>query len=273
MNDTKKLPVLIFIFGGGFTKGTADDTIHGPDFLLEREIIYVTISYRLGVLGFMSLGTPEFSGNMGLKDQQLALKWIYENIESFGGDNTRITLSGHSAGKRRLFSTSISIRIISSYKCKIGFIFVLGSMSVGHHFLHPETQNYFQQLLCMSGTSITATSYENGDHRCLMELLASYTKPAETTEELIEFLQNAPIEEFMRLTSVTKSPVDPIWAPIVESQLFILISATAFILISIRFSISQEKTPLIHTFQEIHFCNWKASLQLTKPLTSHSLIG
>lgn len=119
MNDTKKLPVLIFIFGGGFTKGTADDTTHGPDFLLEREIIYVTISYRLGVLGFMSLGTPEFSGNMGLKDQQLALKWIYENIESFGGDNTRITLSGHSAGKRCLLSTSIPNRLNSLYECII----------------------------------------------------------------------------------------------------------------------------------------------------------
>lgn len=146
-------------------------------------------------------------------------------------------------------------------------------MSVGHHFLHPETQNYFQQILCMSGTSITATSYENGDHRCLMELLASYTKPAETIEELIKFLQDAPIEEFMRLTSVTRSPVDPIWAPIVESQLFILFFATASILIPIRFSISQEKTLLLHTFQEIHSSNWKAFLQLTKPLTLHSLIG
>lgn len=98
LNETKKIPVMVFIFGGSFKGGTADDTIHGPDFLLEHEIIYVSISYRLGVLGFMSLGTPEYSGNMGLKDQQLALKWIHENIESFGGDNTRITLSGHSAG-------------------------------------------------------------------------------------------------------------------------------------------------------------------------------
>lgn len=98
VNITKKLPVLIFIHGGSFVKGTADDINHGPDFLVEQEIILITISYRLGVLGFMSLGTPEYSGNMGLKDQQIALKWIYDNIESFGGDKTQITLSGHSAG-------------------------------------------------------------------------------------------------------------------------------------------------------------------------------
>lgn len=53
---------------------------------------------RLGALGFMSLRTTEFSGNMGMKDQQLALKWTYDNIGAFGGDNKRITLGGVSAG-------------------------------------------------------------------------------------------------------------------------------------------------------------------------------
>lgn len=55
-----------------------------------------------------------------------------------------------------------------------------------------------------------------------MELLASYTKPVQNTDELIQFLQNAPVKEFMKLTYVTKSPVDPIWAPIVESKFLYL---------------------------------------------------
>lgn len=70
----------------------------GPDFLIERDIILVHFNYRVGMFGFMSLGTPEISGNMGLKDQQLALRWTYENIEYFGGDKNKITLSGQSAG-------------------------------------------------------------------------------------------------------------------------------------------------------------------------------
>lgn len=51
------------------------------------------------MLGFMSLGMPDYSGNQGLKDQNLALKWIKDNIERFGGDAERITIFGHSAGE------------------------------------------------------------------------------------------------------------------------------------------------------------------------------
>lgn len=92
-------------------------------------------------------------------------------------------------------------------------------MSIGHHLLHLETQNYFQQILCMSGTAMTPFSYRKGDHQCLMELLASFTQPVQNIEELIEFLQNVPVEEFMKLPLVTQNPVDIIWAPIVESKL------------------------------------------------------
>lgn len=89
---------MLFIYGGGFYMGNGDDQIVGPDFMMEKEIILVSFNYRVGIFGFMSLGTPEYSGNMGLKDQQLAIKWVYENIEYFGGDKSQITLAGHSAG-------------------------------------------------------------------------------------------------------------------------------------------------------------------------------
>lgn len=61
--------------------------------------IQVTFNYRLGALGFMSLGTAEYPGNMGLKDQRLALEWVERNIASFGGDAEQVTVFGHSAGK------------------------------------------------------------------------------------------------------------------------------------------------------------------------------
>lgn len=75
--------------------------MHGPDLLIEHEIIVVTLNHRVNMFGFLSLGTPEYSGNMGLKDQQLAIKWVYDNIERFGGDNQRITFAGLSSGDYR----------------------------------------------------------------------------------------------------------------------------------------------------------------------------
>lgn len=94
-----KLPVLFYIHGGGYSLWSSDDGMFGPDYLMGQDVILVTINYRLSVFGFLSLGTPEYSGNMGLKDQQLALKWVYENINEFHGDNKKITVMGHSAGK------------------------------------------------------------------------------------------------------------------------------------------------------------------------------
>lgn len=70
--------------------------------MIEHEIIVVTLNHRVGMFGFLSLGTPEYSGNMGMKDQQLAMKWVYHNIEYFGGDNQQITIAGHSSGGYRI---------------------------------------------------------------------------------------------------------------------------------------------------------------------------
>lgn len=94
----RKLAVILFIHGGGFASGSGNDFLYVPDFLLEQEVILVTMNYRLGAFGFLSLNTKTHSGNMGLKDQQLALKWTHRNIGAFGGDKHRITLMGHSAG-------------------------------------------------------------------------------------------------------------------------------------------------------------------------------
>lgn len=89
----------MFIHGGLFQKDSGNDYYYGPDFIMEKQTILVTINYRLGALGFLSLKSVEYPGNMGLKDQLLALKWIYANIGGFGGDNKRITMIGQSVGK------------------------------------------------------------------------------------------------------------------------------------------------------------------------------
>lgn len=82
----KQLPVLIYIHGGGFFAGTAGPSTTGADYFMDTEdVIVVTMHYRLGPLGFLSTGDENMSGNFGLKDQALAIKWVKKNIKAFGG--------------------------------------------------------------------------------------------------------------------------------------------------------------------------------------------
>ncbi|KAL4711656.1 hypothetical protein ACJJTC_011364 [Scirpophaga incertulas] len=97
-NSNNRLPVLVWIYGGGFRIGFAGRYVYGPRFLVRHDIILVTLNYRLGPYGFMCLDTPEVPGNQGLKDQLLALRWIKNNIDAFSGDPNKITLFGESAG-------------------------------------------------------------------------------------------------------------------------------------------------------------------------------
>uniref|UniRef100_A0A1Y1L992 Carboxylic ester hydrolase n=1 Tax=Photinus pyralis TaxID=7054 RepID=A0A1Y1L992_PHOPY len=92
------LPVMFFIHGGGFVEGSAQFEEYGPLFLMEKDVVLVAVNYRLGALGFFSPLKEGLYGNMGLKDQAFALKWVKRNIAKFGGDPNKITIFGHSAG-------------------------------------------------------------------------------------------------------------------------------------------------------------------------------
>lgn len=91
--------MLVFVHGGSLVYGNARDTLYGPDFLLSQDNVVVTVQYRLGIFGFLNLGFYPYTGNMGLKDQQMALKWIHTNIQQFSGRNDQILLFGQSAGR------------------------------------------------------------------------------------------------------------------------------------------------------------------------------
>ncbi|RZC41516.1 COesterase, Abhydrolase 3 and/or Peptidase S9 domain containing protein [Asbolus verrucosus] len=92
------LPTMVYIHGGGFINRYSPNEDSGPDYLLEKNVIVVTFNYRLGIFGFLSTGDLVAPGNNGLKDQVLALKWVRDNIKSFGGDPNRVTIFGESAG-------------------------------------------------------------------------------------------------------------------------------------------------------------------------------
>ena len=74
-----------------------------PHYLIDEDIVLVRINYRLGPLGFLSLGTPSISGNQGLRDMILVLQWVRANIASFGGDLEKVTIFGESAGSWAVF--------------------------------------------------------------------------------------------------------------------------------------------------------------------------
>ncbi|CAG9761134.1 unnamed protein product [Ceutorhynchus assimilis] len=97
-NVTGNFPVIVWIFGGGFSIGGADYDTYAPDFLLDRDIIFVAMNYRLGAFGFLSTGDLNCPGNWGLKDQIMALRWVKEHIRAFGGNPEKISIAGQSAG-------------------------------------------------------------------------------------------------------------------------------------------------------------------------------
>ncbi|XP_066965975.1 esterase E4-like [Macrobrachium rosenbergii] len=90
------LPVLVFLHGGGYIRGSSSP--HGAGKLLSRDVVVVTINYRLGALGYLSMGDTVLPGNYGLLDQVSALRWVQRNIAHFGGDPKQVTLGGFSAG-------------------------------------------------------------------------------------------------------------------------------------------------------------------------------
>ncbi len=109
-----RLPVLVYFYGGGFVAGDGSENRYDGASLAARGIVMVTVNYRLGAFGFLALpalaaeSPHRAAGNYGLLDQNAALRWVRANIAAFGGDPSRITIGGESAG-----SISVSAHMAS----------------------------------------------------------------------------------------------------------------------------------------------------------------
>ncbi len=119
--DKGDLPVMVFIHGGAFLVGSGGDNV-GPGHLYDgtsfvdaarqgENIVFVTLNYRLGALGFLASPELGLNGNFGIQDQQKALQWVQRNISRFGGNPKRVMVFGESAGAQ---STALHLTISSS---------------------------------------------------------------------------------------------------------------------------------------------------------------
>ncbi|CAG4953900.1 unnamed protein product [Parnassius apollo] len=161
-----KLAVMLWIHGGAFAVGSGNAFLYGPDHLVGAGVVLVTLNYRLGALGFLSLENDEVPGNMGLKDQVMAMKWVQENIEFFGGDPERVTIFGESAG----------------------------AVSVHLHTLSPASKGLFHRAIAQSGVALSPWALAMDPRERAFELGRELGIDTNSTAELLGYLRATPSE-------------------------------------------------------------------------------
>ena len=128
----QKKAVMIWLFGGGF-QGGGQDMYMSPGLVALNDVILVTLNYRVTVLGFLSTGDPYLPGNYGLWDQHMAIQWVHDHIDKFGGDPTNVTIFGESAG----------------------------AASVIYQALYDGNQGLFQRVIAQSGSINVEWAFDN----------------------------------------------------------------------------------------------------------------
>ena len=179
-SSKEKRPVLVWIYGGGFTSGGSAVPIYDGEAMAKKGIVFVSINYRVGIFGFFA--HPELtkesgynaSGNYGILDQIAALKWVKENIAAFGGDPNNVTIAGQSAG----------------------------SMSVNCLVTSPLAKDLFQKAIGESGASFTGG---NANLQKAEEEGVKIMKSAGASS--IKDLRAMPAEELMKKTQGFRGPI------------------------------------------------------------------
>lgn len=165
--DGAFLPVMLFIHGGGFKFGSGNSSQYGGDFLVEKDVVVVTINYRCGPLGFLCLNTPEVPGNAGFKDMVQAIRWVKDNIQHFGGNPGNLTLFGESCG-------GVATSLLTA---------------------SPLTKNLINKAIIQSGTALNSWGYQKNpieNARNLAQLLGS---EAESVDEILDFLSASSVKD------------------------------------------------------------------------------
>ncbi|KAB0800467.1 hypothetical protein PPYR_06207 [Photinus pyralis] len=188
-SESDNYDVIVYIHGGAFMFGAASQA--GPKYLMDRDVIFVSMNYRLGVLGFLTTEDSVVPGNNGLKDQQMALKWVQAHIKQFGGNPKSVTLMGLSAG----------------------------GASVHFHFFSPQSKGLFHRAISQSGTVLMPWAIQESGLQKTRELAESLNCLDSDTRTLIDCLKAIPADDLLAKTNnfyhFAMFPLAP-FAPTVE---------------------------------------------------------
>jgi len=175
ISDKKKRPVLVWLHGGGFTSGSGieQDGYHGENISREGDIVFCSLNHRLGPIGFTDLsgvGGEKYkdSGNVGMLDIILALEWVRDNIENFGGDPSNVTIMGQSGGGSKVCTVTAM----------------------------PAAKGLIHKAVPLSGSTISAS-----DQYITRKIGEYILKEAGVSPSQIERLQDIPSEKYLEMAN------------------------------------------------------------------------
>ncbi|ESO85286.1 hypothetical protein LOTGIDRAFT_235796 [Lottia gigantea] len=188
-NATSKLPVMVWIHGGGYQYGSTN--LRDGRVLATNGVVVVGINYRVGVMGYLSTDDDVAPGNLGMLDQIEALKWIQKNIEKFGGDPTKVTIFGQSSG----------------------------GATVTMHMFSPLTKGLFHGVIAESGVATdTFAIYRPPYH--LLDTTRSLAKEVgctvNSTRDMVSCLRTKPAQLLAGTSISERPPMSAPWVPRVD---------------------------------------------------------
>jgi para-nitrobenzyl esterase len=189
LRDKRKRPVLVYFHGGAYNNGTVNSDLYDGKRLVDRgDVVVVTVNHRLNAFGYLYLGnlSPEYteSGNAGQLDLILALKWVRNNIEEFGGDPSRVLIFGQSGGGAKCAALMAT----------------------------PAAKGLFHRVMTMSGQQIKGASVEIAAGRAKVVLEKMGVAPNKNLSAQLNALTMEQIQAGARAVSAD-------WLPVVEGAI------------------------------------------------------
>lgn len=170
-DESTGLPVILWIHGGGFRYGSAAQ--YGAEPLIQNQVIFVPIQYRLGTLGILGDGSKEFGGNVAMFDMNAALQWVTEYIKFFGGDPKQIKVVGHGSGAQSAMYLSTA----------------------------PMGRSAINGVMAMSGSSLSQYSYDDNATSSTEEVASAHNCPHKDEMELLSCLRKKSLDEIVKTDS------------------------------------------------------------------------